>query len=115
MTTESGKNIKPAEEWLLTNELGGYSSQTSDRKNSRRFHSLLMESRNLTRYNLLNSVKIAGLTKVVLLQVSPSVKYALSGKNFTLIEEISLSPRKNAVEFCYRAEYGKCPEPLDIR
>jgi len=115
LTTESRKNIKPAEEWLLTNELGGYSSQTSGRKNSRRFHSLLMESRNLTRYNLLNSVKIAGLTKVVLLQVSPSVKYALSGKNFTLIEEISLSPRKNAVELCYRAENGKCVKPFEIR
>ncbi|MEA2082480.1 MAG: amylo-alpha-1,6-glucosidase, partial [Elusimicrobiota bacterium] len=55
------------------------------------------------------------MTKVVLLQVYPSVKYALSGKNFTLIEEISLSPRKNAVELCYCAEKGKCSAPIEIR
>jgi len=109
------KKIKPSEEWLLTNELGGYSSQTSGRKNIRRFHSLLMESRNLTRYNLLNFVEITGVSKAVLFQVYPDVKYSLSGTNFTISEEISLSPMKNALELRYRAEKGNCSKAFEIR
>ena len=114
------RNIKPDREWLLTNELGGYSFQTAARVNSRRFHSLFTESRNLTRYNILNSVEISNAgteslddardklrrrsQKAELLGVFPSVRYRISGEGFSITEEIALSPSDNAVELCYRAE-----------
>ena len=97
--TKSDK--KPIKEWLLTNRLGGYSSQQANRKNSRRFHSLLVASQNLTRYNLLSSIEVSPALGVKLKSTQPCVIYALSEKQTMIEEKICFSTAGNAVEIIY--------------
>ncbi|MCD6423085.1 MAG: glycogen debranching enzyme N-terminal domain-containing protein [Elusimicrobia bacterium] len=105
------KNKKPYKEWLLTNFKGGYCSQGTDARNLRRFHGLLVASKNLTRYNLLSHIEIIPQGVFQILETFPEVVYEIKGKSFTIEQRISFSPYKNAVSISFKL---KTPKSLQI-